>query len=75
MEAVTHVKQASVKTFVSGRQETLSSILLPCLTHCLYKLLIKSHFFCVFLCLFCRVYINYFDINAANVGWNGSTFA
>ncbi|NXJ14255.1 UNVERIFIED_CONTAM: hypothetical protein H355_008254 [Colinus virginianus] len=22
-----------------------------------------------------RVYINYFDINAANVGWNGSTFA
>lgn len=45
MEAVTHVKQASVKTFVSGRQETLSSILLPCLTHCLYKLLIKSHFF------------------------------
>lgn len=29
----------------------------------------------VFLCLFCRVYINYFDMNAANVGWNGSTFA
>nr|XP_025971829.1 macrophage migration inhibitory factor-like [Dromaius novaehollandiae] len=22
-----------------------------------------------------RVYINYFDMNAANVGWNGSTFA
>ena len=22
-----------------------------------------------------RVYINYFDVNAANVGWNGSTFA
>ncbi|XP_032760999.1 macrophage migration inhibitory factor-like [Rattus rattus] len=22
-----------------------------------------------------RVYINYYDMNAANVGWNGSTFA
>nr|XP_021145314.1 macrophage migration inhibitory factor [Columba livia] len=22
-----------------------------------------------------RVYVNYFDMNAANVGWNGSTFA
>ncbi|NP_001083650.1 macrophage migration inhibitory factor [Xenopus laevis] len=22
-----------------------------------------------------RVYINYYDLNAANVGWNGSTFA
>lgn len=29
----------------------------------------------LYLCLFCRVYINYFDMNAANVGWNGSTFA
>lgn len=47
MEAVTHVKQASVKTFVSGRQETLSSILLPCLTHCLHKLVNKSHFLCI----------------------------
>lgn len=47
MEAVTHVKQASVKTFVSGRQETLCSVLLPCLTHCLYKLLNKSHFLCI----------------------------
>nr|XP_040145251.1 macrophage migration inhibitory factor isoform X1 [Ictidomys tridecemlineatus] len=23
----------------------------------------------------CRIYINYYDMNAANVGWNGSTFA
>ncbi|XP_054568441.1 macrophage migration inhibitory factor isoform X1 [Eptesicus fuscus] len=22
-----------------------------------------------------RIYINYYDMNAANVGWNGSTFA
>ncbi|XP_004400715.1 PREDICTED: macrophage migration inhibitory factor-like [Odobenus rosmarus divergens] len=22
-----------------------------------------------------RLYINYYDVNAANVGWNGSTFA
>ncbi|XP_063126236.1 macrophage migration inhibitory factor-like [Rattus norvegicus] len=22
-----------------------------------------------------RVYINYYDVNAANIGWNGSTFA
>uniref|UniRef100_A0A8C0WRY6 Macrophage migration inhibitory factor n=1 Tax=Castor canadensis TaxID=51338 RepID=A0A8C0WRY6_CASCN len=22
-----------------------------------------------------RIYINYYDLNAANVGWNGSTFA